>query len=114
MEHKIVAIPIDKDHILDPHFGHCKLIKLYRLEDNNITSEEVVTPPPHEPGVLPAWLARKAVSDLITGGIGEKAIAILNQYQISTIIGAQKISSQELIKQFINGSLYTEKNQCHH
>jgi len=37
------------------HFGHCEQFALIEVDEheNKVLSTEVLTPPPHEPGVLP-------------------------------------------------------------
>jgi len=66
---KIIAIPLENG-ILCSHFGHCQQFSIIDAEDNSISGETLVTPPPHEPGLLPAWLAEKGVTDVIAGGMG--------------------------------------------
>nr|WP_291319852.1 hypothetical protein [Desulfonatronospira sp.] len=39
-------------------------------EDKTILHQEQLTPPPHEPGVLPGWLAQQEAGLVIAGGIG--------------------------------------------
>ncbi|MCK7542001.1 MAG: hypothetical protein MZV63_69485 [Marinilabiliales bacterium] len=37
-------------------------------------------PRPHEPGLLPGWLAEKGVTDVIAGGMGQRAIGLFNSH----------------------------------
>ena len=53
---EIIAIPTSKNYLCQ-HFGHCETFALFEIENKKITGEKFVNPPPHEPGVLPAWLA---------------------------------------------------------
>ncbi|MDA3823616.1 MAG: ATPase, partial [Bacteroidales bacterium] len=62
---KTIAVPVNENGILDAHFGHCKFFILMKTENGGIISEEKLTPPPHEPGVLPKWLAEKGATDII-------------------------------------------------
>ncbi len=56
-----IAIPT-VDGVLCPHFGHCQQFAIVNVdpETKSIKSSEMLTPPPHEPGVLPAWLSDMA------------------------------------------------------
>lgn len=111
---KKIAIPVDENGILDSHFGHCKFFALLDTEDNKIVAEEKVVPPPHEPGVLPKWLAEKGVSDVVAGGMGHKAIQIFNDNNVNVFVGAPKFTAHELTKGFINETIEFTANYCDH
>lgn len=55
---KKIAIPLENGRLC-AHFGHCQQFSIVDVDNNAIVSETRVTPPPHEPGLLPAWLAEK-------------------------------------------------------
>ena len=52
------------------HFGHCAQFSMidYNTESGEITNTELLTPPPHEPGLLPRWLHEQGASIVIAGG----------------------------------------------
>ena len=111
---KRIAIPINESGILDGHFGHCKYFALIDVEGKNIISEEKVTPPPHEPGVLPKWLAEKGVTDVLAGGMGHKAIQIFNYNNVNVFVGAPTLSTKELVAGFLEKSIEFTANYCDH
>lgn len=111
---KKIAIPTNEQGILDEHFGHCKLFFFLKVQEGKIVSEEQVVPPPHEPGLLPKWLAEKGVSDIIAGGMGQRAIQLFNQYGVNAFVGAPKVSARDLVKGFLDGSLNFSANYCDH
>lgn len=113
MEKKI-AVPVDENVILDGHFGHCKYFALFDIVNNEIESVLKVTPPPHEPGVLPKWLADKGVTDVIAGGMGQKAIQIFNYNTVNVFVGAPKLSASDLVTGFIEKSIEFSANYCDH
>jgi len=113
MERKI-AIPVDENGILDAHFGHCKFFSLIDVKGKEITNEEKVVPPPHEPGVLPKWLADKGATDILAGGMGQKAIQLFNQYGVNAFVGAPKVSDKELVEGFLSEKLSFTANYCDH
>ena len=84
---KKIAIPLE-DGILCSHFGHCQQFAIIDAETITITGETLITPPPHEPGLLPGWLAEKGVTDVIAGGMGQRAIDLFNQQNINVFVGA--------------------------
>lgn len=111
---KRIAIPVDGNDMLDAHFGHCRFFRIMDVRDNSIESSEQVVPPPHEPGLLPAWLAEKGVTDIIAGGMGQRAITLFNQNNINVFVGAPRLNSDELLQGFLNKSLSFSANYCDH
>ena len=114
MNHKKIAVPVDDNGNLDAHFGHCKFFALFQTNDGKITGEERIAPPPHEPGVLPRWLAEKGVTDVLAGGMGNRAIQIFNQNNVNVFVGAPKESAGELVKGFLNNTIVFNANYCDH
>jgi predicted Fe-Mo cluster-binding NifX family protein len=111
---KRIAIPIDENNVLDAHFGHCKFFALLDVEGNTVINEEKIVPPPHEPGLLPKWLAEKGVTDIIAGGMGQRAIQLFNQNGVNAFVGAPKLSAQELTQTFLDNKLSFSANYCDH
>ena len=62
---------------LTAHFGHSQEFVLLHVEENRITKKEVLTPPPHEPGVLPRWLHDLGTDVIIAGGMGQRAARVV-------------------------------------
>ena len=110
---KSIAVP-SSNGLLDEHFGHCRHFVLLSVEDNNIISESTIDPPPHEPGLLPKFLAEKGVTDVIAGGMGNRAIQLFNQHQVNVFVGAPKLAPNEIVDGFLNGSLEFLSNYCDH
>lgn len=111
---KKIAIPVDGNGLLDSHFGHCQFFEIFEITDKNIVSQSKVTPPPHEPGILPKWLINEGVTDVIAGGIGEKALKILNHFQINVYKGASTLYSNSLVENFLDETLQLTENNCKH
>jgi len=110
---KRIAIPLENG-ILCAHFGHCQQFVIIDAENNSISGETLITPPPHEPGLLPAWLAEKGVTDVIAGGMGQRAIDLFNQQKINVFAGAQIKNHKELANDLLNNSLSAGANYCDH
>ncbi|MBN2686267.1 MAG: hypothetical protein JXR40_13385, partial [Pontiellaceae bacterium] len=53
-----IAIPTANGKLC-MHFGHCEVFTLLEVDPENkkVISTKELDPPPHEPGVLPHWLA---------------------------------------------------------
>jgi Mrp family chromosome partitioning ATPase/predicted Fe-Mo cluster-binding NifX family protein len=121
-------IPIKKKHIKDTticvvpvsegklssHFGHCKQFAFIEIQHGKIAKTETLTPPAHEPGVLPRWLNEQGADIVIAAGMGEKAQQLLEEKGIEVIIGAPMDSPESLINQYLSGALVTGANVCDH
>jgi predicted Fe-Mo cluster-binding NifX family protein len=110
---KRIAIPLENG-LLCSHFGHCSQFAVIDAESTNIINEVLITPPPHEPGLLPAWLAEKGVTDVIAGGMGQRAINLFNQQKINVFVGANAKKPSELARELLHGTLVAGANLCDH
>ena len=110
---QIVAIPTSKDHLCD-QFGHCEKFAILEIENNRIREEIYVTPPPHEPGLLPEWLASKGITHVIAEGIDCHALSLFNERNIQVITGVQDKPPRMLAEEFINNKLNKGVNPCDH
>jgi predicted Fe-Mo cluster-binding NifX family protein len=110
---KKIAIPVT-DKVLSAHFGHCEKFYVYDIENEKVENETLLTPPPHEPGLLPKWLGEQAVTDIIAGGIGQRAIDLFKINNINVFVGAPQVSPKEIVESHLNGSLTLKGNYCDH
>lgn len=110
-----IAIPT-ANGLMCPHFGHCEKFALIDIdpETKQISGRADVVPPPHEPGVLPAWLAEQGVQVIIAGGMGGRAMALFNEKGIDVVVGAPAESPERLAVDFTAGTLKTSGNVCDH
>ena len=110
-----IAIPT-RDEKLCNHFGHCDQFFVCDIDETSkkITASEFITPPPHEPGLLPKWLGERAVNVIITGGMGQRAQTLFAQRGIKVFPGAPVQEPTELVKQYLEGTLVYGTNACDH
>ena len=110
-----IAIPLT-DGKLSQHFGHCEHFAIVDLDNDSksIKSRELVTPPPHEPGALPKWLAGLQVELVIAGGMGQRAQQLFAQSQIDVVVGAPVENPEELASAYLEGRLQSGENICDH
>ncbi len=109
-----IAIPMAEGK-LTAHFGHCQEFAMVYVDDNNaITKVESLTPPPHEPGVLPRWLHELNTDVIIAGGMGHKAQELFAENQIKVLTGAPVDTPENLVNAYLNQCLVTGENQCDH
>lgn len=95
------------------HFGHCQQFAIVEAGEGEMKTE-LLTPPPHEPGVLPAWLHQQGVNVVIAGGMGQRAIQLFDQHGIKVVVGAPADTPEELVAAYLDGSLQAGGNICDH
>ncbi len=83
-------------------------------EQRRILSREMVTPPPHEPGVLPKWLHEQGANVIIAGGMGQRAQQIFASNDIEVLVGAPADSPENLVAAYLAGTLKCGDNVCDH
>jgi predicted Fe-Mo cluster-binding NifX family protein len=107
------AIPLANGK-LTAHFGHCREFALIEVAENKIADKQILTPPPHEPGVLPDWLHELGADVIIAGGMGQRAVSLFNEKGIKVIIGAPELEPEALVASYLDNTLMTGDNICDH
>ncbi len=110
---KLFAIPTQNGKLC-AHFGHCEKFAIVSTEEDKIVNIDFLTPPMHQPGAYPKFLADNGVSVIISGGMGVKAQDLFTQNNIEVCMGVGAESPELLVEQFINGQLSTGENLCDH
>jgi predicted Fe-Mo cluster-binding NifX family protein len=110
---KKIAVPIENG-ILTTHFGHAREFSLTTIENNQILKEEILVPPPHEPGVIPKWLGDIGATDILAGGMGQQAIQLFLNNNISVYVGVEQKAPAQLVEDLINDRLQSGGNYCTH
>ena len=110
-----IAIPVTGGE-LSAHFGHCQTFALIEAdrERKTVTATEMLDPPPHEPGVLPRWLAEQGADLIIAGGMGGRAQGLFQQHGIAVLVGAPSEAPEAIAAAYLDGSLVTGTNVCDH
>ena len=110
-----IAIPVVNGE-LSAHFGHCEEFALLDAdrESKTITSTQTLVAPPHEPGLLPRWLAEKGTDMIIAGGMGGRAQALFAEQGITVVVGAPAEAPETIVRSYLAGTLQTGDNVCDH
>ena len=109
------AVPVT-DGRLAAHFGHCEHFALIDVDEatKGIVRKELVASPGHQPGLLPVWLAEEGVSAVIAGGMGSRAQALFSENRIQVILGALGDDPEQIVLDYMRGTLATGDNVCDH
>lgn len=110
-----IAIPLANDQLC-MHFGHCEKFAVIEVNEaaKKIVKCEKMVPPPHEPGVIPRWIASLDVDMVIAGGMGPMAQQLLAAQGIKVLAGASPAAPEELVGSWFNGTLECGVNVCDH
>lgn len=110
-----IAIPLAGGK-LSMHFGHCERFALVDVDpsEKKILKREDIEPPPHEPGLLPKWLAERDVNMIIAGGMGQRAQGLFVEHGILVIVGAAADTPERLVGDYLAGTLQAGENVCDH
>jgi predicted Fe-Mo cluster-binding NifX family protein len=110
-----IAIPTANGQLC-MHFGHCEQFAFVTADPDTKTviKTEMLTPPPHEPGVLPKWVSENGGKLVIAGGMGQRAQSLFTQNGVEVLVGAQADSPENLAIAYMNGTLQTGQNACDH
>jgi predicted Fe-Mo cluster-binding NifX family protein len=110
---KLFAIPTENGQLC-AHFGHCEKFAIIETEDNRVVNESWLTPPVHQPGVYPRFLAEQGVHVIISGGMGQRAIQLFTENNVEVYMGVNSESPVKLVEQYLNNQLQSGDNLCDH
>jgi ATP-binding protein involved in chromosome partitioning len=110
-----IAIPL-AGGLLAQHFGHCEQFALIHVDPVRKTaaSREDLNAPPHQPGLLPAWLAEQGATMIIAGGMGRRAQDLFADHGIEVFVGAPAATPDKLVAAYLAGTLRHGENACDH
>jgi predicted Fe-Mo cluster-binding NifX family protein/MinD-like ATPase involved in chromosome partitioning or flagellar assembly len=110
-----IAIPTAEGRLC-PHFGHCQQFAIVTLDEagKTIAGVEYLTPPPHEPGVLPRWLSEQGANVIIAGGMGQRAQMLFDQCGIDVVVGVLAGKPEDIVAAWIDDRLEAGANICDH
>ena len=110
-----IAIPVSNG-LMDPHFGHCRQFAFIDVQQGNTTliNSELVDAPPHQPGLLPGWLADQGVNTVLAGGLGGRAMTLLAECGIEVVVGVPVLAPDTLARLYMAGEIGAGANACDH
>ncbi len=110
-----IAIPLAGGK-LSMHFGHCERFALVDVDpaEKKLLRREDVDAPPHEPGLLPRWLAERHANVIIAGGMGQRAQKLFSESGIQVVVGAPADAPERVITDYLAGTLQAGDNLCDH
>lgn len=110
-----IAIPLAEGK-LALHFGHCPSFAVFDVDQlhKKVLGRVDIPAPPHEPGLLPPWLAEKGVTLILAGGMGQRAQQLFTGQGIEVVVGVPAEAPELLVEKWLQGALATGVNCCDH
>ena len=110
-----IAIPLAEGKLC-MHFGHCETFALIDVDlaQRKIIGRVDLTPPPHEPGVIPRWVAAQGAGLILAGGMGQRAQDIFTENKVRVMVGMPSETPEALIGHYLAGTLQAGANVCDH
>ena len=110
-----IALPVVNGR-LSMHFGHCDQFALVDVDEagKQVVETTHLSPPAHEPGVLPRWLHEQGAELIIAGGMGRRAQQLFAEQGIQVVVGAPAEPPEDLVAAYLNGNLAQGDNLCDH
>ena len=110
-----IAVPTVKGRF-SQHFGGAERFAIFEVDEKarKIISSVDAAPPPHEQGSFPTWLKQQGVHVVLVGGMGPRAITMLEDFGIQVVVGiAGNGAPDMLVRNFIEGNLAASGEPCH-
>lgn len=110
-----VAIPCESGRV-SAHFGHAPEFAFFDIDPQTqeISGPQMMPSPPHEPGVLPGWIAQQRATVVLAGGMGGRAQQLFESHGIHVVVGVNHNDPHAAVAAFINGQLTGGVNPCSH
>ncbi len=110
-----IAIPVT-DGVLSAHFGHCDVFDIFDVDlaTKQVVERETAPSPPHEPGLLPRWLADRGVNLIIAGGMGPQAQQLFAASGVDVFLGAASDDPEAIVAAYLANTLDLGNNTCDH
>jgi predicted Fe-Mo cluster-binding NifX family protein len=110
-----IAIPTEAGR-LHGHFGGAKEFTLVDADGELgvVTHTQVVTAPPHAPGLFPRWLREQGVRVVLAGGIGQRALDLFASHGITVRAAQPGTMVEAAIAAYMTGLLTKTPDGCAH
>lgn len=110
-----IALPVFAGKV-SPHFGHPDFFAFFEAdtESKTLGPRIQVDSPPHQPGLLPSWLAEQGVNVVLAGGMGNRAVELLEEHGITVVLGCPEGTPEDVAQAWLDGTLSASGNACDH
>jgi predicted Fe-Mo cluster-binding NifX family protein len=108
-----IALPLVNGQFTE-HFGGAEQFGFFDFDETtrSITARTIAAPPPHERGAFPVWLREQGVTAVLAGGMGPRAVQILQHFGIETTLGIEGREPEQIVRAYLDGTLASSGEGC--
>lgn len=108
-----IAVPTDNG-LFSSHFGGATDFAFFDIDDQarSVVAQTSATPPPHEHGVFPVWIKEQGATVVLAGGMGPRAVQILEHFGIEVVLGIAGGEPDQLVRAYLDGTLVATGQGC--
>jgi len=108
-----IAVPLTGETFC-AHFGGADRFAIFESDQDggSALSRRDATPPPHEHGSYPLWLRSEGVTTVLAGGMGPRAVKMLEHFGIEVVLGVDGGDPADLVAAFLRGEVRSTGSSC--
>ena len=101
-----IAVPCDGQEIAS-HFGHAGQFAFFEGDPDTgaIVKEAFLDAPPHQPGLLPKWVASHGANVVLAGGMGARAVQLFQAQGVEVALGVTATDPKGAAEEYLKGTL---------
>lgn len=103
-----IAIPIKKG-MLSEYFEECNHFEIFSIYEKHVNSNTIGVPHVKQESEMLRWLKSLGITDVISYKIDKQTINTFQAHKINLFIGIGRTNPHEIIKDFIEGKLYSDE-----
>jgi len=104
-----ILIPSDGEN-LSKEFSKSRFYRIYHLSKNHVFKEETVDNSKLKSELLPVWILKKKITDVIVDKIEGDMLDKINQLKINVFVGVKPKKMAKIIDDLMQGTIETENN----
>ncbi len=105
---KRVAIPVVSGE-LSEFFAQCNHYEIFEIDGAEIKKGEIKVPSAKEISGLLSWISNQGITDVITYKVDKRIMEIFSNSKINLYVGIKRGSPGEIIQDYLNGTLKSDK-----
>ena len=106
---KRLAIPVINGE-LSEYFGKCSHYQVFDISGNQVKENVLEIPELNDIMKMPEWAKENGITDIISYKLDKKILMLFTRYKINLFIGISKRRPEELLEEFIEGTLVSDQS----
>lgn len=110
-----IALPVAGNQF-STHFGGAEKFIVFEVDEGKkkIISSNEEFPPPHATGTFPEFLKSLKVDIVLAGGMGPRAVSMLESFGLKVILGIQNSTDpKKIVSDYLEGKIEATGESCH-